>query len=137
MDALFQSSAQGLAPKQLAWDLQCKLIEHLETIWWQPDEGIWEVPSGRRHFTHSKVMTWVAFDRAIKSVEQLEVNGPIERWRKVRAEILSQVCEKSYNAKVGAFVQSYGSSELPPRQRGRARFHRSTHDVTLPSIAAR
>jgi GH15 family glucan-1,4-alpha-glucosidase len=112
MDALFQSSARGLAPKQSAWDLQLKLIEHLETIWWQPDEGIWETRGGRQHFTHSKVMAWVAFDRAIKSVEQLGVNGPIERWRKVRAEIHSQVCERSYNAKTGAFMQSYGSSEL-------------------------
>jgi GH15 family glucan-1,4-alpha-glucosidase len=113
MDALFQASAKGLtSPEQAAWQLQCKLIEHLATIWQEPDEGLWEVRGGRRHFTHSKVMAWVAFDRGIKSVEQFGFEAPIARWRKLRAQIHRQVCEQGYNAEVGAFVQSYGSTEL-------------------------
>jgi GH15 family glucan-1,4-alpha-glucosidase len=112
MDALFQSGAGGVAPKDAEWNLQLKLLEHLETIWQQPDQGLWEVRGGPRHFTHSKVMAWVAFDRAIKSVEYFQVTGPLEHWRKLRAQIHAEVCEHAYNAKLGAFVQSYGASAL-------------------------
>jgi GH15 family glucan-1,4-alpha-glucosidase len=89
-----------------------KLLEHLETIWRQPDQGLWEVRGGPRHFTHSKVMAWVALDRAIKSVENFQVEGPLERWCKLRDEIHAEVCERAYDAKLDAFVQSYGASEL-------------------------
>jgi GH15 family glucan-1,4-alpha-glucosidase len=112
MDALYQAGVKGLAPIQSDWDLQRALVEHLETIWQTPDEGIWEVRSGRRHFTHSKVMAWVALDRAIKSVERLGVEGPVERWRLLCRQIHQEVCERGYNAEIGAFVQSYGSAEL-------------------------
>ena len=113
MDALFQGDARGLtAPEHSAWPLQCKLIEHLETIWKEPDEGLWEVRGGRHQFTHSKVMAWVAVDRAIKSVEQFGFEGPVARWRELRAQIHRQVCTQGYDAKLGAFVQSYGSTEL-------------------------
>jgi GH15 family glucan-1,4-alpha-glucosidase len=112
MDALFQSGAAGLAPKGAEWNLQLKLLEHLETIWREPDQGLWEVRGGPRHFTHSKVMAWVAFDRAIKSVENFHVAGPLEHWRQLRAQIHAEVCERAYNAKLGAFVQSYGASTL-------------------------
>jgi GH15 family glucan-1,4-alpha-glucosidase len=112
MDALFQSAARGLVPQCAEWNLQIKLVEHLEEIWQQPDEGIWEVRGGRRQFTHSKVMAWVAVDRAIKSMENFQVEGPIERWRRLRHAIHAQVCEEGYNAKLGAFVQSYGSGDL-------------------------
>ncbi len=112
MDALFQGSRNGLPAEHAAWDLQATMIEHLETIWREPDEGIWEVRGGRRHFTHSKVMAWVAFDRAIKTIEQFGFKGPLQRWRRVRAQIHKQICEQGYNSQVGAFVQSYGSTEL-------------------------
>jgi GH15 family glucan-1,4-alpha-glucosidase len=113
MDALFQSGKHGLAPEASEWNLQLKLVEHLESIWRQPDEGLWEVRGGgRRHFTHSKVMAWVALDRAIKSIENFGVSGPLERWRKLRQDIHAEVLQQGYNAKLGAFVQSYGSTEL-------------------------
>ena len=111
MDALFQSdNAKGASTA--GWDLQRKLIEHLETIWREPDEGLWEVRGPRRNFVHSKVMAWVAFDRAVKSVERFQVEGPVEQWREIRDEIHAQVCEQGYSTKVGSFVQSYGSEEL-------------------------
>ncbi len=112
LDALFQGSAGGLDPAHEAWQLQCNLIEHLENIWRFPDEGLWEVRGGPRQFTHSKVMAWVAFDRAIKTIERHGVEGPLARWRKVRGEIRKQVCEEGFDTKIGAFTQSYGSSAL-------------------------
>ncbi|TMJ66430.1 MAG: glycoside hydrolase family 15 protein, partial [Alphaproteobacteria bacterium] len=112
MDALFQGSRNGLPAEHAAWDLQATMIEHLETIWREPDEGIWEVRGGRQHFTHSKVMAWVAFDRAIKAIEQFGFKGPIQRWRRVRGQIHEQICEQGYNSQVGAFVQTYGSTVL-------------------------
>ena len=92
---LYQSSAKGLiSPEQSAWDLQCKLIEHLEAVWEQPDEGLWEVRGRPRHFTHSKVMAWVAFDRAVRRVEQFGFAGPLRRWRKIRDRIHDQDCRR-------------------------------------------
>ena len=112
MDALHQARKVGVAAYQPAWDLQRKLIEHLEQIWQEPDEGIWEVRGPRRHFTYSKVMAWVAFDRAVKSVEQFGLPGPVEHWREVRERIHEEVCRKGFDPKRNAFVQSYGSTEL-------------------------
>jgi GH15 family glucan-1,4-alpha-glucosidase len=112
MDALFQSGVSGLAPQGDEWNLQAKLVQHLETIWQEPDEGLWEVRVGRRQFTHSKVMAWVALDRAIKSIERFGVEGPIQRWRTLRQRIHAEVCENGYDARRGAFVQSYGSPNL-------------------------
>ena len=70
-----------------SWALECALIEHLETIWDQPDDGIWEVRGGRKHFTHSKVMAWVAFDRAIRSAEEFGLDAPVAHWRAIRDAI--------------------------------------------------
>ena len=112
MDSMYQAQKAGLAPDSSSWDLQVKLMEHLETIWQQPDEGIWEFRAGRRHFTHSKVMAWLAFDRAVKSVEEFGLDGPVDHWRSVRDRIHTQVCQHGYDNTVGAFVQSYGSKEL-------------------------
>jgi GH15 family glucan-1,4-alpha-glucosidase len=85
----------------------------LEDAWMQPDEGIWEVRGERRHFTHSKVMAWVAFDRGIKAIEQFGYpDGSVDRWKAARDAIHAQVCEKGFDPKLGAFVQSYGSSCL-------------------------
>jgi GH15 family glucan-1,4-alpha-glucosidase len=112
MDALFQASTKGLAPNELDRDLICALIEHLETVWQQPDDGIWEVRGPRRHFTHSKVMAWVAFDRAIKEGDRIGAEYPQERWRAVCDRIHEEVCDKGYNKEVGAFTQYYGSAEV-------------------------
>jgi len=112
MDALYQARAQGLAKETHAWALQRALLEHLEKVWAEPDEGIWEIRGERRHFVHSKVMAWVAFDRAVRSVEEHGVNGPVERWRELREQIHAQVCERGFDASLGSFVQSYGSAEL-------------------------
>jgi GH15 family glucan-1,4-alpha-glucosidase len=88
------------------------MVEHLETIWQEPDEGIWETRGGRQHFTYSKMMAWVAFDRAIKSAALLHANAPVERWQKVRTKIHDEICARGYNEKLGSFVQSYGSEHL-------------------------
>jgi GH15 family glucan-1,4-alpha-glucosidase len=88
------------------------LLEHLEIIWKEPDHGIWEVRGRPRHFTNSKVMAWVAFDRAIKTVEQFGMDGPVVRWRALRDAIQEQVCRAGFDSEIGAFVQSYGSKEL-------------------------
>ena len=96
-----------------AWALQTQLVDFLETGWNEPDDGIWEVRGPRRHFTHSKVMAWVAVDRAVKTLEEWpELEGPLEEWRELRHEIFTEVCEKGYNEKVGAFTQYYGCDQL-------------------------
>jgi GH15 family glucan-1,4-alpha-glucosidase len=112
MDALFQWNEGQPNPGHDGWPLMLTLLEHLEKIWRLPDEGLWEVRGGARQFTHSKVMAWVAFDRAIRSLERHGLEGPLERWRKVRDDIHNQVCEQSFNASAGAFMQSYGSTAL-------------------------
>jgi GH15 family glucan-1,4-alpha-glucosidase len=112
MDAIFQWDTSAADTNHDTWSLQRNLVEHLETIWRLPDEGFWEVRGGPRHFTHSKIMAWVAFDRAIKMVERFGVEGPHERWRKIRDEIQEQVCRQGFDPKTGAFTQSYGSSAL-------------------------
>jgi GH15 family glucan-1,4-alpha-glucosidase len=88
------------------------MVQHLEKIWQEPDEGIWETRGGRQHFTYSKVMAWVAFDRAIKAAGLLHADAPVERWQKVRTRIHEEICSKAWNEKLGSFVQSYGSEHL-------------------------
>jgi GH15 family glucan-1,4-alpha-glucosidase len=112
MDAMHQARRGGLPEDKAAWALQRELLEHLEGIWREPDEGIWEVRGGRQHFTHSKVMAWVAFDRGVKSVEIFGLDGPVDRWRKTCHEIHDEVCTKGYDATRRTFVQTYGSSLL-------------------------
>jgi len=112
MGALHVSRRVGLAYEQASWDLQKTLIGYLETVWDKPDEGIWEVRGERRHFTHSKVMAWVAMDRAVKDIEKFGMEGPLERWRALRDQIHASVCREGYDAELGSFVQSYGSKEL-------------------------
>lgn len=112
MDALHHGRAGGIAFKEAGWALQQELLKHLETIWMEPDEGIWEVRGGPRHFTYSKVMAWVAFDRTIKGVEQFGLPGPVDVWRAIRQKIHDEVCCEAFNSEIGAFVQSYGSKEL-------------------------
>jgi GH15 family glucan-1,4-alpha-glucosidase len=112
IDTLYQCHRVGLSLEEAAWRLERSLLRFLESAWDQPDEGIWEVRGPRRHFTHSKVMAWVAFDRAIKSVERCGVEGPAKQWRTVRDAIHEQVCRQGFNDKLGAFVQSYDSERL-------------------------
>lgn len=112
MDALYQARRGGLEYLEADWALQCEILRHLETIWHQPDEGLWEVRGGRKHFTHSKVMAWVAFDRGIKSIEEYHLPGPLERWREVRQFIHEEVCRRGYDAERGTFVQSFDSDAL-------------------------
>ncbi len=112
LDVLWQATRAGTPPSENTWELALLLLEVLEKAWAAPDEGIWEVRGGRRHFTHSKVLCWVAFDRAITMVEQAGYQGPVERWREIRAEIHKQVCELGYSKERGAFTQCFGSDEL-------------------------
>ena len=112
IDALAAARAAGVEEDDEAWKLSCALVAHLETIWAQPDEGLWEVRGGRQHFTHSKVMAWVAFDRMVRGVEVHGLSGPVERWRAVRAQIHDEVCARAYDKTLGTFVQAYGSTQL-------------------------
>jgi GH15 family glucan-1,4-alpha-glucosidase len=112
IDATFQASRMGLPDNTEAWRVESALLQHLESVWKEPDEGIWEVRGPRRHFTHSKMMAWVAFDRAVKAIQQFGVDGPLDRWRAVRDTIHEEVCAKGFDARQGAFVQFYGSPLL-------------------------
>jgi GH15 family glucan-1,4-alpha-glucosidase len=112
MDTLHLARAAGLEPEPAAWRIQVALLQFLESNWQQPDEGIWEIRGPRLHFTHSKVMAWVAFDRAVKDVEAFGLEGPVERWRQVRDAIHAEVCVAGYDASRNTFVQSYGSPHL-------------------------
>jgi len=112
MDTLHLARVSGLDPEPAAWDLQVALIEFLESHWQSPDEGIWEVRGPRQHFTHSKVMAWVAFDRVIKDAERDGLAAPLEQWKRTRDAIHAEVCARGFDAKRGAFVQSYESPYL-------------------------
>ncbi|MDX3645202.1 glycoside hydrolase family 15 protein [Streptomyces sp. MB09-02B] len=114
MDSLFVSRRSGLPDKPDMWRMQCALMDYLRTAWRKPDEGLWEVRGPRRHFTHSKVMCWVAADRAVRTLEDdpTLTGGDLEGWRALRDEIHREVCERGYDADRGTFTQSYGSREL-------------------------
>jgi GH15 family glucan-1,4-alpha-glucosidase len=112
MDALHVAREEGLPPDENAWRVQTELLTRLETIWAEPDEGIWEVRGPRRHFTHSKVMAWVALDRAVKDVEKSGLPGPVDRWRALRDQIHDEVCRRGYDRARNTFVQSYDATEL-------------------------
>ena len=112
LDALYQACKGGLARHDAAWDMQRAMLSHLEKVWMQPDDGIWEVRGPPRHFTHSKVMCWVAFDRAVKMAEGMGLPGPVDRWRELRDRIHEDVCARGVSPQRGCFVQSYGSEEL-------------------------
>jgi GH15 family glucan-1,4-alpha-glucosidase len=112
MNALHLARVGGLQADDTAWNVQRALLGHLDTIWREPDEGIWETRGGRQHFTFSKVMAWVAYDRAIKSAESFDLPAPLDHWREMRARIHADVCAKSWNPELNAFTQIYGGSEL-------------------------
>jgi GH15 family glucan-1,4-alpha-glucosidase len=112
MDTLHLGRSIGLETDPAAWDLQRALLDFLESSWREPDEGIWEIRGPRRHFTHSKVMAWVALDRAIKAVEVAGQEGPVDRWRATRRELHHEVCREGYSSERDAFVQYYGAEHL-------------------------
>ncbi|HVY25723.1 MAG TPA: glycoside hydrolase family 15 protein [Polyangiaceae bacterium] len=112
MDALHLARKDALGQHVEDWPMQRSLVERLEEIWQEPDEGIWEIRGPRRHFTHSKVMAWVAFDRAVKGIEEHGFDGPVARWRKCRDDIHRLVCERGYDARRGTFTQSFGDKEV-------------------------
>ena len=112
MDALYQARRGGLGSLDAALDLECAILDHLAEIWREPDDGIWEVRGGRQHFTYSKVMAWVAFDRAVKLSEEFGLAGPVDRWKTLRQEIHDDVCSKAFNPRIGAFTQHYGADTL-------------------------
>ena len=110
MCALHLARQAGLADSKASWSLQRRLVKELERHWREPDRGIWEVRGDARHFTHSKVMAWAAFDRAVRAVEEHALRGPVERWRTVRAEIHAEVLDRGFDAGRGTFVQYYGAT---------------------------
>jgi GH15 family glucan-1,4-alpha-glucosidase len=112
MDALQLARKSGLKRDDPSWALQRVLLEFVEQHWTEPDEGIWEVRGGPKHFTHSKLMAWVAVDRGVKAVEEFGLPGPVDRWRGLREDIRDQVLDKGFNAERNTFTQYYGSAEL-------------------------
>jgi GH15 family glucan-1,4-alpha-glucosidase len=112
LGALHEARRLGIPSSGHAWDLETAIMEFLEDGWKQPDDGIWEVRGPRRHFTHSKVMAWVAVDSAVRDIEEYALEGPIDKWRALREAIFEEVCEKGFDAERNTFTQYYGSKEL-------------------------
>jgi GH15 family glucan-1,4-alpha-glucosidase len=112
MDALHVGRKFQLEPSTESWNFQKALLSSLERRWQRPDKGIWEVRGGSRHFTHSKLMAWVAYDRAVKGVEDFGLAGPVETWRAMRETICAEILKNGWSEKRQSFVQSYGSDAL-------------------------
>jgi GH15 family glucan-1,4-alpha-glucosidase len=112
LDAFYQGRKFGLQKTEVGWNLARALVRHVERIWTRPDEGIWEIRGPRRHFVHSKVMAWVAVDRAVRTMQDFEEEGPLERWIRLRADIHEQICRFGFSRELNSFVQYFGSKEL-------------------------
>lgn len=112
IDTLHQARRNNLEPSESSWDIQLELMQYLEKVKGEPDRGIWESRGEPQHFTHSKVMIWVAFDRAVASAEQFGLKGPVNRWRKLRDQMHEEICARAFDKDIGAFVQAYGSKKL-------------------------
>ena len=112
LDALHLDRSSGLSPEDDVWAMQQGLLDYLESIWAEPDRGLWEMRGDPRHYVHSKVMAWVGFDRAVRAVEQFGLDGPADRWRALRDEIHAEIVDKGYDDKRSTFTQSYGSKAL-------------------------
>ena len=112
MDAMHLARSNGIQLDDQAWSLQKAMLAYLENCWHKPDDGIWEVRDGPKHFTHSKVMAWVAFDRGVSAVEQFGLDGPSENWCDIRDQIKADIMVNGWNEKRQAFTQHYGSEEL-------------------------
>jgi GH15 family glucan-1,4-alpha-glucosidase len=112
LDAFYHTYLNDLPPAPRAAPIVCAVLDHLAGIWRDPDEGIWEVRGPPQHFTHSKVMAWVAFDRAIKISDRLQAGDAIASWREIRDKIHADVCANAFDPQLGSFVQAYGSKSL-------------------------
>ena len=112
VDTLHLARVMGLEPNPTSWSMERLLVEYVEKVWHDPDEGIWEVRGPRRPFTHSKVLAWTALDRAVKAVDKFGLEGPIDRWRSLRGEIKADILEHAFDAERNTFTQYYGSREL-------------------------
>lgn len=112
VDVFYTAEREGLPDLPASWELAGDILGHLERIWRQPDEGIWEMRGLRRHFVHSKVMCWVAFDRGIRAAEEFGIRGPVARWRKLREEIFTDVCANGFDPQMNSFTQYYGSGTV-------------------------
>jgi GH15 family glucan-1,4-alpha-glucosidase len=112
IDAFFVARQAGLRPDADSWALECALLQHLESVWEQPDASIWEVRGDPRQFTYSKVMTWVAFDRAIRTAEDSGWQAPLDRWREIRDRVHALVCERGFDRESNSFVQYFGGQAL-------------------------
>ncbi len=112
MDAFEQSRKGGLAATDEGWELQRALVGHVAEVWDKPDRGLWEVRGPPQHFVYSKVMAWVAFDRAVRGVETHGMNGPVEQWRALRDKISAEVCSQGFDAARNTFRAAYGSDQL-------------------------
>jgi len=112
LDGLHLARESGLSAHAQGWDLQRALLEFLEGNWAEPDNGLWEVRGPRRHFVHSKVLAWAGVDRAVQAVEHFGLDGPVERWKRLRDTIHADVCERGYDSKRRTFTQFYGSAGL-------------------------
>jgi GH15 family glucan-1,4-alpha-glucosidase len=112
LDSMLQSVRMGVPPEERGWDIQRAILNYLETAWKLPDDGVWEVRGPRRHFTHSKVMAWVALDRAVKQGSMFGADAPVARWRAARDEVHREICEKGFDPGLNSFVQFYGSKLL-------------------------
>jgi len=112
LDSAYLARHKGLEKSEAGWELGRALLGQLEKIWTNPDEGIWEIRGPRRHFVHSKVMAWVAFDRAVRIVQEFGLDGPLDRWIKLRSDIHDEVCRLGFSLELNSFVQYYGGKEL-------------------------
>jgi GH15 family glucan-1,4-alpha-glucosidase len=111
IDTFYQARRGGLTGDESGWAVMLAVLDHLKKIWREPDHGIWEMRGPAQHFTYSKVMAWVAFDRAIKSAEAFGLEAPLDDWRQLRDDICIEVCERGFNIELGSFVQAYGSDQ--------------------------
>ncbi|HUO93507.1 MAG TPA: glycoside hydrolase family 15 protein [Rhizomicrobium sp.] len=138
VEAMYVARKRGLRTEAPSWELEIALLEHLAKIWDKPDHGIWEVRGERQHFTHSKVMAWVAFDRGIRSAEEFGLKAPLERWRSLRDLIHNDVCAHGFNKELNSFVQYYGSDQLDASllQIGLVGFLPAGHPYVKGTVAA-
>ncbi len=112
IDAMFRARGLGMTPLPAGWTMLCRVVDWVEAHWREPDEGLWEVRGPRRNFVHSKVMAWVAADRMVRAIEESGLEGPLERFRQMRADIHDEVCREGYDAARNTFTQYYGSAQL-------------------------